>query len=214
MEADFWVESWELGGTKTSFHLNRVHPHALALAEREDLREARVLVPLCGKTLDMLFLAQHAAEVVGVELVPRAVREFFDDNGLDAVEERPGVFRSGTIVIHCADLFELTTADVGPIDLVYDRASLIAFPEGMRRRYIAKIAELTRPGSRYFLNTLEYRPVLPEPPFTVGPGDVADYYLDVFDIEHLHREPRPEHRMVEKFGLDYLIEHGFLLTRR
>ncbi|QFZ20896.1 class I SAM-dependent methyltransferase [Saccharothrix syringae] len=214
MEAGFWVESWELGGTKTSFHLNRVHPHALALAEREDLRGARVLVPLCGKTLDMLFLAGHAAEVVGVELVPRAVREFFDDNGLDVVEERPGVFRSGNVVIHCADLFELTAADLGPIDLVYDRASLIAFPEQMRRRYTAKIVELTRPGSRYFLNTLEYRPVLPEPPFAVGPDDVAGYYLDAFDIEHLHDEPKPEHRMVEKFGLDYLTEHGFLLTRR
>lgn len=214
MEVGFWVESWELGGTKTSFHLNRVHPHALALVEREDLVGARVLVPLCGKTLDMLFLARHATEVIGVELVPRAVEEFFAENGLEPVEESPGVFRCGNLVIRCQDLFELTPEELGPIDLVYDRASLIAFPQDMRRRYIAKIGELTRPGGRYFLNTLEYSPVLPEPPFTVGPEEVASYYLDSFEIEHLHREPRPGHRMVEKFGLEHLTEHGFLLTRR
>ncbi len=42
----------------------------------------RVLVPLCGKTIDMVFLAENAKAVVGVEYAEQAVREFFDEHGL------------------------------------------------------------------------------------------------------------------------------------
>lgn len=214
MEQQFWVDSWDEGGTKTSFHLRDVHEHAVALAEQGVLDAARVLVPLCGKSVDLPFFARYAREVVGVELVSRAVGEFFDDNALTPVEGPPGVFTAGNLVIRCADLFRLTPAELGPIDVVYDRASLIAFPDDMRERYVAKMTELTRPGTRYWINTLEYRPVLPTPPFTVGPAQIEAYFGAAFDIAHVRRDPRPDHRMVEKFGLDHLIEHGFMLTRR
>ncbi|WP_306204936.1 class I SAM-dependent methyltransferase [Actinoplanes sp. RD1] len=214
MEERFWLESWAEGGTKTSFHLREVHPHAALLAEQGLLADAAVLVPLCGKSVDLLYFAEHARRVVGVEFVPEAVEQFFADNGLTPAEDPPGVFTAGNLQIRRADLFQLTPSDVGPIDLVYDRASLIAFPEDMRARYVAKMIELIPPGARYFINTLEYRPVLPTPPFTVGPDKIEEYYGRHFTIEHVRREPRPDHRMVEKFGLDHLTEHGFLLTRK
>jgi thiopurine S-methyltransferase len=213
MEQHFWVESWDQGGTKTSFHLHDVHPHAAMLVERGMLDDATVLVPLCGRSVDMPYFAEHARKVIGVELVPKAVGQFFEDNALTPVEDPPGVFTAGNLEIRCADLFQLTTAGLGPIDLVYDRASLIAFPEDMRGRYVAKMIELTRPGSLYFINTLEYRPVLPSPPFSVGPEQIEEYYGTHFEIEHVRRDPRPDHRMVQKFHLDHLIEHGFLLHR-
>ena len=214
MEQQFWVDSWDEGGTKTSFRLRDVHEHAVALAESGVLDGARVLVPLCGKSVDLPFFARYAREVIGVELVSRAVTEFFEDNGLEPVEGPPGVHTAGNLTIRCADLFRLTPEELGPLDVVYDRASLIAFPDDMRDRYVAKMTELTRPGARYWINTLEYRPVLPAPPFTVGPEQIEAYFGGAFDIEHARRDERSEHRMVEKFGLDHLIEHGFMLRRR
>lgn len=214
MEQNFWVESWHEGGTKTSFHLRDVHPHAAMLADEGLLDDATVLVPLCGKSVDLPFFATRARTVIGVELVPSAVTQFFADNDLTPAEDPPGVFTAGNLVIRCADLFALTPADLGPLDLIYDRAALIAFPDHMRDRYVAKMIELTRPGDRYFINTLEYSPLLPTPPFSVGPADIERYYGAHFDIDHLRSDPRPDHRMIEKFSLDGLTEHGFLLRRR
>ncbi|AGL17667.1 methyltransferase domain-containing protein [Actinoplanes sp. N902-109] len=214
MEESFWYESWDEGGTKTSFHLRDVHPHAAMLAQRGLLDDATVFVPLCGKSVDLPYFARHARRVVGVELVPQAVGQFFADNELTPVEQPPGVFRAGNLEIRCGDLFRLTPADLGPIDVVYDRAALIAFPDDMRDRYVAKMIELTRPGTRYFINTLEYHPLLPSPPFSVGPEQIESYYGAHFTIDHVCHDDRPGHRMVEKFGLDRLAEHGFLLTRR
>ncbi|GAA0245097.1 thiopurine S-methyltransferase [Saccharothrix mutabilis subsp. mutabilis] len=214
MESDFWYDSWAIGGTKTSFHLPNVHEHARLLDRLGLVAGARVLVPLCGKTADLRFFAESAAEVVGVELVPRAVEEFFAENDLDPVEEEPDVFRCGNLVIRRQDIFKLTPRMLGPVDLVYDRAALIAFPEDMRRRYAEAITRLVRPGTRYFINTLEYHPKLPTPPFTVGPDEIVERFGHAFEVEHVAAEPRPEHRMIEKFGLTSLVEHGFLLRAR
>lgn len=214
MESEFWYDSWAEGGTKTSFHLPNVHEHALLLDHLGLVAGARVLVPLCGKTADLRFFAESAAEVVGVELVPRAVAEFFAENDLDPVEEEPDVFRCANLVIRRQDIFTLTPEALGPVDLVYDRAALIAFPDDMRQRYAEAITRLVRPGTRYFINTLEYHPSLQTPPFTVGPDEVADRFGDAFEVEHVAAELRPNHRMVEKFGLTSLVEHGFLLRAR
>lgn len=214
MEPDFWFDSWREGGTKTSFHVPAVHPHARWLAETGLLADARVLVPLCGKTVDLLFFAEHAREVVGVELVATAVEQFFTDNGLTPVEESPGVFRAGNVVLRNQDLFALTTEEVGPVDVVFDRASLIAFPPDMRARYVEAVTRLVRPGAAWFLNTLEYAPVLPSPPFSVGLTEVAERFGGSFDVEQVFAEPKPEHRMAQKFGLTAFQENGFLLRHQ
>ncbi|ONI92237.1 thiopurine S-methyltransferase, partial [Saccharothrix sp. ALI-22-I] len=111
-------------------------------------------------------------------------------------------------------IFKLTPEALGPVDLVYDRAALIAFPYDMRRRYAEAITRLVGPGTRYFINTLEYHPRLSTPPFTVGPEEIVDRFGHAFEVEHVAAEPRPSHRMVEKFGLTSLVEHGFLLRAR
>ncbi|OLR93249.1 class I SAM-dependent methyltransferase [Actinokineospora bangkokensis] len=214
MEPDFWFDSWREGGTKTSFHLPKVHPHARWLAETGLLRDARVLVPLCGKSVDLLFFAEHAREVVGVELVADAVDQFFSENGLDPVREAPGVLRAGNVVMRNQDLFELTAEEVGQADVVFDRASLIAFPADMRERYVESVARLLRPGAAWFLNTLEYAPLLPTPPFSVGLAEVRERFGASFAVEQVFAEPKPEHRMVEKFGLTSFQENGYLLRHQ
>ena len=52
-----------------------------------DDHRPRVLVPLCGKTLDLGFLYQKGFEVIGIEGVEQAVREFFQENDIQVEEE-------------------------------------------------------------------------------------------------------------------------------
>ena len=80
MHAEFWQARW--ARSEIGFHLSEVNPYlqrywpALGLPEG-----ARVLVPLCGKSLDLAWLVGQGYQVVGVELAPRAVEDFFTEHG-------------------------------------------------------------------------------------------------------------------------------------
>ena len=213
MEAQFWIDSWHIGGAKASFHRRDIHPYLCKHLPPHALHGKRVLVPLCGKTLDLLYFRDHAAHVIGVELVEVAVQQFFAEHNLPFVQ-RGNRYEAAGLTLICGDFFALTAADLGAIDLIYDRASLVALPLGMRLRYIEKVQELLPVGAQQFVNTLEYVPLLPEPPFSITPEEVAAYYGATHQIQHLEAPVLPEHGMVRKFGLRYLKEHGFLLTKR
>lgn len=214
MQPAFWRESWQLEGTKTSFHRPDIHPYVLDYAPPPFLAGKRVFVPLAGKTNDLDYFRRHADYTVGVELVEKPIRQFFEEHDLLYATEGDGVFRTAGMKFLQRDLFELTPEDVGPVDFVYDRASLIAFPEDMRRQYLRKMDELTGVGSRTLLITLEYAPLLDEPPFSLGAEEIRDYYGEKYDIEHVEWPERPGHGMQRKYGLDYVREHGFWLTKR
>ncbi|MEZ4904813.1 MAG: hypothetical protein R2822_25215 [Spirosomataceae bacterium] len=71
MEAKFWFDSWDKGGFYTSFHRKDIHPFVLNHLTPEELTGKTILVPLCGKSLDMMYLATFAEKVIGVEIVER-----------------------------------------------------------------------------------------------------------------------------------------------
>lgn len=174
MQAEFWHERWakhEIG-----FHMPR--PHA-ALADHWDslalAAGTRVFVPLAGKSLDLVALAARGHDVVGVELSAVAVAEFRAEHpGLDAVDLR------------CGDFFELTTAALGPVAAVFDRAALVALPPPMRRAYAARMTELTAPGTLTLLVTMEYdQREMRGPPHAVMPEEVRDLYGPGHEIVEL-----------------------------
>ncbi|OIN57436.1 thiopurine S-methyltransferase [Arsenicibacter rosenii] len=211
MEAQFWVKSWELEGQYTSFHRRDIHPYLLQHLPPSTLAGKTVLIPLCGKTLDLLYFSQFARKVIGVELVEKAVLQFFQEN--DIPYQRCGNrFNSGNLTIICGDFFALTAEDTGSLDLVYDRASLVALPRPMRLTYLQKLEELTHPGTTYFLNTLEYAPSMETPPFSIDPTEVSRYFTN-YAIRHVESPVLPNHGMVRKYGLSFLIEHGFVMKK-
>jgi thiopurine S-methyltransferase len=212
MEPHFWLDSWRKGGSCTSFHRPDVHPYVIRHAPPDFLAGKRVLVPLCGKAIDLLRFQRHAAHVVGVELCELAVQQFFAENAAPH-EHRGDRFETERLTLICRDIFALGPAEIGPVDFVYDRAALVALPLPMRLRYVAKIDELTRRGTVQFVNTVQYDPVMDTPPFSVGPEDIERYHGGRYRIEHLESPLLPHHGMVRKFQLNWLIEHAFRLTR-
>ena len=70
---ELWQQSWR--DRKTDFHQKIVSPHLVRFWSSLGLAASdRVFVPLCGKSLDLLWLAQQGHTVIGVELSPLAAR--------------------------------------------------------------------------------------------------------------------------------------------
>jgi thiopurine S-methyltransferase len=172
VETDFWIARWAEG--KIGFHEGKPN----AYLERNRTRLAglrRVLVPLCGKAIDLAYLAAFGHEVVGVELVEEAAQQFFSEQRVTAVVRPHGAFReyvAGAITIFVGDWFAIDKSLLGPIDAFYDRAALIAMPPAMRPRYVAQLRAIAgaAPG---LLVTLEYdQSVMDGPPFSVREDEV------------------------------------------
>lgn len=152
-----WLKFWR--DQRTDFHQSVVNPLLSKFWPELGLPQgSRVFVPLCGKSLDMLWLAQQGHEVIGVELSPVAVEAFFNENGLHPTQQQVGactLWRNGKISILCGDYFALQQSDLGLIDTVYDRSALTALPEEIRDEYVAQLRRLVSDSAQVFLLTVE-----------------------------------------------------------
>jgi thiopurine S-methyltransferase len=167
-----WLERWAEG--RIGWH--EANGNA-ALRRHWPVSGRRVLVPLCGKTQDLLWLAAGGNEVVGVEYSEIAVQAFFAENGIEARRDRNGrIYRAPDIgiEIHCMDYFEF---DAEPCDAHYDRAALIALPPGVRPDYVRKTDSLLTPDAFRLVITVEYdQSLIDGPPYSVESAEVQNYW--------------------------------------
>jgi thiopurine S-methyltransferase len=179
MDPDFWHQRWREG--RIGFHQDRPTPlllehwPALALAPG-----SQVFVPLAGKSLDLVWLAAQGHRVLGVELSPLAVEQFFAGHGLtpEVHDSRYGRhYRAGAIELICGDVFGLDAEALAGCAAVYDRAALIALPPELRRRYVRERHAQLPAGCRGLLITLEYPQHEKQgPPFAVLEAEVRELY--------------------------------------
>ncbi|MGD8526157.1 MAG: thiopurine S-methyltransferase [Thioalkalispiraceae bacterium] len=216
MEAAYWHNRWE--NDLVGFHLDDVNPYLQKYWPVLDIQPGQqVLVPLCGKSLDMLWLAGQGYQVMGVEISPVAVERFFDDNGLVPEKSRDGdfeVWQSGDIRIYCGDFFALSSEMVCDIDAVYDRASLVALPRDMRQQYADHIQQLFSKGVPTLLVSLNYdQNCMQGPPFAVSEDEVQDLYRFRFQHRKLCScDVLANNDRFREKGLRELLESVYLLT--
>jgi thiopurine S-methyltransferase len=197
MEPAFWLERWKQG--QHGFHREGVHPDLEGRVDRFlDDGPHRVLVPLCGKSHDLAWLADQGHTAVGVELSEVAVRAFFEEQERPFEVESAGallVFRSDGLELWCGDVFDTTRDLLGPVDRVWDRAALVALPPPTRGRYAVHIRQLA-PGGVLLQNAFEYdQSVMSGPPFSVPLDEVRQHYgadrVEVlYDEDVLDEAPR------------------------
>jgi len=182
MDADFWIGRWREG--RIGFHEGKPNDQLVKFAARLGERR-RVLVPLCGKAVDLAYLAGLGHEVIGVELVEDAVKQFFEGTTPEVIEH--GAHRSyahGGVTIFAGDFFATTPALLGPLDALYDRAALIALPPTMRPTYVDHVRDLVAAGSPGVVITLEYDQALMEgPPHSVPTAEIRGYYPDAEELD-------------------------------
>ena len=217
MEAEFWHERWQKG--ETGFHQPEYNTHMQAFIDFLALRRgARILVPLCGKSLDMLWLSEQGYRITGIEISEIAVRDFFTENHLEHRVTQTGngaLYAADGIDIYCGDFFEIQKGDLAEIDAVYDRAALIALPPEMRPGYVRHMTGLLANGTRTLLVSLDYpQHEMNGPPFSVTAREVVALYGGSHAVEQLHSEDclASEPRFRKK-GLTRLEENVFLLHK-
>jgi len=218
VQADFWLERWRQG--QIGWHQPDFHPALLEYWPGLGVEPSRrVLVPLCGRSLDMIWLARRGHTILGVELSPIAAAEFFGHESLSASQSLVGKFTrhaAGRYEILQGDFFDLSPANAGVIGGWYDRAALIALPPNLRARYAESMAALAMPGTRGLLITAEYDPEkMSGPPFAVLEDEVRAHFDPGFEVELLERQDviAGNPRFIER-GLDSFHEAVFRLTRR
>lgn len=189
MEPDFWRARWVEG--RIGFHEGRTNAHLERHVGR--LGQARrVLVPLCGKAVDLEFLAERGHQVVGVELVEDAVRAYFQERGQEPQVRREGglaIYQAGPVTLVAGDFFATDRVSLGEVDALYDRAALIALPPPMRVRYALHVRTLIPRGAPGLLVTMEYpQDKMPGPPFSVPEDEVHQLYAGLA-VERLDDVP-------------------------
>jgi thiopurine S-methyltransferase len=188
MEADFWHLRWQQN--ETGFHQKEFNVHLREFWGKLSIAPGgRVFVPLCGKSRDMLWLRSQGFKVLGVELSPIAVRDFFTENHLSAVISRHGEFErweADGLTLMCGDFFDLRAEHLESVAAVYDRASLIALPPSMRARYAEHFCRVVPLIADGLLVTMEYPEAqMQGPPFTVHEREVAALYGARFALDKL-----------------------------
>jgi len=213
MNPEFWHKRWQEG--RIGFNQSTVNPLLIEYFNRLNLTAgSRVFIPLCGKSIDMVWLAAQGHDVVGVELVESAVQDFFVEHNIQPVMSRhvenPAITcyqgqlikdeERRTITLWVADIFALTPTDIGPIDAVYDKAALIALPADMRVKYSEQVRKLSSDTSKVndanneitpqLLLTLNYDQHKKNgPPFSINADQLEQYYGDHYQIYELASEP-------------------------
>lgn len=191
MEPKFWQERW--ARNQIGFHLPEVNPYLqrhwsyLALAEG-----SKVLVPLCGKSLDLMWLASHGLRVMGVELSQQAVEAFFSEQNLvPRITRRDAftVYEADLIEVWCGDFFALDAKALADCTALYDRAALIALPPLMRAQYAEQLSRLLPSGCKGLLITLDYDQALKAgPPFAVTDDEVKVLFGSDWTLETLQEQ--------------------------
>jgi thiopurine S-methyltransferase len=185
MDADFWHERWRT--KQIAFHEGKAN--ALMARHFKDLYgepDSRVFLPLCGKTRDIGWLLSEGYRVAGAELSKTAVEELFDE--LDVTPERSEAgsltrYSAPDLDIFAGDIFDLSASALGKVDVVYDRAALVALPEDMRPRYAAHLMQITARAPQ-FLITFDYdQSQMDGPPFSVPAAEIRRCYGDEVTLE-------------------------------
>ncbi len=180
---------------------------------------ARVFVPLCGKSRDMVWLAQQGHTIVGVEISAIAVAGFFSDRGVTPERTDSGPFQrfqSEGYELLCGDIFRLTPELLSGVAAVYDRASLVALDAKYRQAYARLLAELLPAGGKVLLVAMDYpQDEMQGPPYSVPEAEVNALFGDDFQITHLHTLDllKDTARYIGR-GLSRLSEHIYMLRRK
>jgi thiopurine S-methyltransferase len=186
-----WLQMWRDNRTE-DFHQTAVNPLLTQYWHSQKLKKgSRILVPFCGKSLDMLWLAEQGHRVIGIELSPIAVKAFFNENHLKVKKKRYGNFtcwQSGEIVIWCGDFFSLQKHRLGRIDSVFDRAALTALPETVRGQYVTQLRTLIEVDVGIFLLTIEDVAKDSEQHASHIDSEITTLYGEHFEIKLTHAQ--------------------------
>jgi thiopurine S-methyltransferase len=197
MDPDFWHNKWKTG----DLFFHKGEPNPLLVKHFSLPAKGHVIVPLCGKSVDMVWLAKLGHQVTGIELSPIASEDFFAENDLTFKKSTFGphtLYQSEQISIWCGDIFKIPSQAWEGCASVYDRAALIALPKDLRKKYADLICRQLIKNKSTFNNMLlisvEYaQGAVQGPPFSVPFEEIREIFGNVLKVERL--DPTDDDRL-------------------
>jgi thiopurine S-methyltransferase len=212
MDAEFWHSKW--ASNKVSFHLHEVNPFLQQFwSATSPVKNDRVLVPLCGKSEDLIWLARQHHEVIGVELSSIAVRSFFSEHFytplVTRVDSHHELYQFDELSLYQGDIF---TAPLAPVDIIYDRAALTALAPVQWQAYAERLVSLLCPGGRILLVTTNYcQHERQGPPFSISKGIIKTLFAGASVTCLLREAADHNHRQIKEKGLTCFADEVWLI---
>lgn len=201
---NYWINRWNQG----AIGWHQAEPEPGMTSFFSGLGKSRVLVPLCGKSKDLLWFLEKGHEVIGIELSPLACESFFKENNIPVKRSKTNhgfLFEGPHITLLNQDIFSTKPEQLGKIDAIYDRAALIALPPEVRAKYASHLVSLlldtTDKSLQFCQIILERIPGdLEGPPFSISEEELHKLYGKNFSIQVISKEQiesNPKHTLFE-----------------
>lgn len=220
---NFWEKRWlnrQTGWHNSDVNANLINHSTILLTEENPT----ILVPLCGKSMDMQWLTEQGASVVGVDLAAQALHEYFADRNQESVERSQSGLTFYSSVEATNDhlrLFHANIFDVKPMmferfDAIYDRAALVALLPEQREQYATHCLSLLKPGGTILLITYD-SPVEDNqgPPFPVRAGTIERLFNDATECVQVDEVlmTKESNTRLQKRGLDWSRSDIWKITK-
>lgn len=217
MEHKFWHKKWEKN--EIGFHLDSYNPiltkHWIDFKSNFS-KLGSVLIPLCGKSKDILFFSDMGLKVTGVELSEDAIIAFFKENNLAynvSIVNNSKLYSclEKDIQIFNCDILTLSHKDLGKVEMIYDRASIVALPQKIRTDYVKWIHEIKNNETKVFMNVFEFD--APNgPPFSITLSDIKNYFSDSFTVTLIESIDIEAHKIqIHKNDISWLKSQIYFL---
>ena len=212
-----WLEYWE--NNEINWHSDFVTQELeeyLGLLKLEP--GDKVFFPLCGKSLDMIYILNQGFSIIGVELSDIGIKQFFHENRLDFTITSVGgfdLYSANNIEIYCGDFFSLTSKHLFDVKAVFDRKSLIALDRNSRQKYVKHLNDIISMGVRILLITLHYpQHQMSGPPFSVDKSEVESLFSMAFKYQELKSFQDIENgSKLVHVGVDYIEKAAYCLQK-
>ena len=212
-----WLKFWE--NNETNWHGDKITQELVEYFELFELEPRdKVFVPLCGKSLDMIYIMNQGFSVVGVEISEIGVRQFFSENNLaykiTKVDDFD-LYSTENLEIYCGDFFALTSKHLNNVKSVFDRKSLIALEPEVRQKYVKHLNDIISLGARILLVTLQYPQYqMSGPPFSVDKSEVESLFSMTFESRELRSFNDIENGLkLERAGVDFINNAAYCLRK-
>jgi cyclopropane fatty-acyl-phospholipid synthase-like methyltransferase len=168
----FW---WRYFNDDIPWDTNQTPPEIVALIEDEQIAPGRALDIGCGTGTNVIYLAQHGWDAVGIDYVPHAIR------AARRKAQQAGV--SHQTQFRVADVARLDASALGDhFDLAMDIGCGHSLPAEARHAYARLLGEVIRPGGIFMLYMFR---ATDERPHGMRPDEVETLFAPLFRMRHV-----------------------------
>ena len=211
-----WLNRWQQNNI--GFHLDEVNSTLIHYWSTLNTQPGdSVFVPLCGKSLDMIWLQKQGLHVTGAELSAIATKAFFTENRIPVTETPAAshtLWETEGIRILQGDFFALDAGSLSA-ETIFDRAALIALPPELQSRYVEQLLRIAPNIKSILLSTVSYDTNLMNgPPYSTPDSIVRTLYQPYFNVDLIATTTQSVSERFRQRGLEFMTDYVFKLERQ